>query len=150
MSATPPIIAVSRDFSSLSNNACIMIGNSLPLPYMITYFLLNLILFVAILSSYVAVIKTLSKSAQQSKSKHASTASVMARLGAVVMTNFIEWLTMCIMAIISLSGIRLFSSIEALVSLIIFPLNAILNPIINTLSTKQFAQSIYREKKKIV
>jgi hypothetical protein len=43
---------------------------------------------------------------------------------------------------VSLLGFPLVSSSESLVSLVIFPLNSIINPIINTFVTKQFLASV--------
>jgi hypothetical protein len=146
ISAILPTLFASLNFSALANNACILIGKSQPLAYMITYFVLNLIVFITIFVVYIAVIKTIKQSANVSQNKNAATASVMLRLGAVIITNFLTWFTMGIMGIISLAGVPLFSSVEALVSLAIFPVNAIINPVINTFSTKQFLTSVSKKK----
>jgi hypothetical protein len=87
------------------------------------------------------MVRTLQKSAKITKSRQRSLTPLVLRLGAIVLTNLLCWLTMCIMAIMSLSGYPLVASAESLVSLVIFPLNSIINPTINTFCTTQFLLS---------
>jgi hypothetical protein len=54
------------------------------------------------------------------------------------MSNFIAWFTISLMAVMSMAGVPLYPSQDATVGLMIFPLNAIINPLVNTICTKQF------------
>ena len=144
VSAVLPIISITVPFHRLSNNACILVGKSLPLPFLITYFLFNCTIFLMIIGLYIPIIKTLNNSATMTKSRRTSLIPIILQLGAVVLTNFLCWMTMCIMAVVSLTGAPLVSSVESLVSLVIFPLNSIINPTINIFRTKQFLSSFMK------
>jgi hypothetical protein len=137
-----PVLSINLSFHRLSNNACILVGESLPLPYVITYLVINCVIFITLIALYIAVTKTLYKSKHMTKSQQISITPILLRLGLIVLTNLLCWLTVCIMAVLSLSGFPLVSSKESLVSLIIFPLNSITNPTINTLSTPKLWASL--------
>jgi hypothetical protein len=137
-----PSISITAAFNGQSNNACILVGKSLSMPYLVTYLIFTVLIFFIISGVYIAVIRVLHKSGSISKSRQMSLTPLVLRLGVIVLTNLLCWLTMGIMTIVSLSGFPLVSSSESLVSLVIFPLNSIINPIINTFVTKQFLSSV--------
>ena len=60
------------------------------------------------------------------------------RLGAVILTNCIATSTIVILSILSLSHVYVLPSLEAVVIFVLIPLNASLNPIINTITTSEF------------
>jgi hypothetical protein len=137
-----PIVSISLNQHGVLNNACILVGKSLTLPYSVTYFVFNCAIFLMILGMYISVVNTLHKSTCITKSQQVSLTPIVLRLGVIVLTNFICWLTMVIVGLMSLSGSPLASSLESSVSLVIFPLNSFINPMINTFSTKQFLSSL--------
>jgi hypothetical protein len=137
-SAVLPSLYIILYLQQLVNNACILIGKSLPLSFTISYIALNLSLFLGNMIYYVPIIKTRKSSRNLTHTNQTSALSLLIRLATVTVTNLIVWLTMCIMTVISLAEVPLDSSLESLVSLLIVPLNSITNPIINTFSTRQF------------
>ena len=67
---------------------------------------------------------------------------VLARLGAVLGTNFLASIIVITLSIMSLAQVDVPSSLEAMLAFLLFPLNACLNPVINTLTTNEFLHGI--------
>jgi hypothetical protein len=142
ISATMPLVAVTVSIQELSNNACILVGNSLPLLYIITYFVSNCIKCLTIIGLYVAVIKTLRNSNVITKSRAISILPIIFQMVGIVLTNFQCWSTVCIIGIIALTGSPLVSSLESLITLVLLPLNSVINPTINTFCAPQFRSKL--------
>ena len=67
--------------------------------------------------------------------------SACVRLGLLVLTNFLVSMTVCILAMLSLTKVYIPAVGEAVLALVLFPLNACLNPIINTLTLGQYIKA---------
>ena len=64
--------------------------------------------------------------------------SPVLRLGLLVLTNFMASMTVSTLALLSLTMVYLPAIGEALIAFVLFPLNAFLNPIINTLTIDSY------------
>ena len=131
-----PTLAAVFSTADVTNSACIMIGPSLSLLFSGIYTLVNLLVFLSIaviysIITYQIIRGSIVKSSTQK-------IQVTARLGAIVLTNFVPSITITVLSSFLLAGIYIPSSLEAMLAFILFPLNACLNPMINTISTRQF------------
>jgi hypothetical protein len=68
---------------------------------------------------------------------------VNVRLGAVIITNFIPWILVTILTLMSIVGLPPPQSLEAILGVVLFPLNALLNPLVNTITTTEFHAIFY-------
>ena len=55
---------------------------------------------------------------------------MLVKLGGVLVTNFLAWIAMAVLSILLISEQLVFPSIESYVSLAIFPINSLVNPLI--------------------
>ena len=123
-------------YKEISNTSCVLVGESLSLPFSIMYVCLHSILFIGTLVPYMLVMRKVSQSRKVKKSSD-KTKQVIIRLGLVLSTNLITTMAVTMLSIISLVT-DLSSNTEAIVSFLLFPLNACLNPLLNTITTKDF------------
>ena len=132
----PPILAslISQD---VQNSLCIPVGNSVTLPFSVYYFTCSSVTFMIIAVLYIAIMFKVKNSSKISKLKERSM-HVLLRLWAIVLTNFIPSMAIASLSILSLFPNMLGSFLEANVAFFLFPLNACLNPIFNTLTTRRF------------
>ena len=72
------------------------------------------------------------------------------RLGGIIFTNFVAWLTISVMSLMSMSGVPLPPYLEAILGLVLFPINALLNPVINTISTNDFKEAVTQTMSKVI
>lgn len=134
-----PVLSVLLSGTFITNSACIVLGDSISMLFSILYIIFNSIIFICLTVVYLAVLKTVVKSSQVSKS-HDKSAQVTLRLGAVILTNFVAWFTISILSILSMFHVSMPASIESVVALVILPVNSFLNPIINTITAPNFVQ----------
>ena len=132
-----PVLAGFLSDHAITNFLCVMIGKSLSFPCTIIYIFTNNVIFISIAVLYAIVVHRVRKS-----DSHSISLSLLVRLGAIVLTNFLASMTITILAIFSLSNISIPASLEAMLAFIIFPINSFCNPLINTVTTKQFCQLI--------
>ena len=121
----------------VQNVMCILVGNSISLSFSIIYVCTNVIVFIVIGVAYASIIYYMRKYDKMEKS-HGNFTRVLVRIGAIIITNFIPSITTTILSVLSAFPNFIPASIEANVAFILFPLNACLNPLINTLTTRQF------------
>ncbi|XP_078485036.1 uncharacterized protein LOC113474128 [Ciona intestinalis] len=88
---------------------------------------LNFTMFMYILVSYIFIYKKGTKM----KSKSTDNArSMQSRISRLILTDFICWVPICVMAYISLAGVNLNKIVYAVSAGILLPVNSALNPII--------------------
>jgi hypothetical protein len=140
ISITLPGLSSLFTMEGLINTACILVGQSLSKYYFLIYFVLNLIVFLALMVIHIHIAHVILS--RNSMRAHYSQKQIVLRLGLVVLTNFLAWITMSIISLLAVMNVYLMPSIEAMLALVIFPLNAIFNPVINTLSTESFRSEL--------
>jgi len=143
-------------FSSLSSCLTFIIlpvPNSLCLPYhfhitddgreskfiVISILILGLVFLIGILFMNVATI-TILKQSQKAAGRRTSSKDKVALIRTILASssNFLSWVVVVPVALMSLSGYELQSDIMAWVAIVGLPLNSILNPAIYTFSTSAF------------
>ena len=129
---------LSAILSNITNSACVLIGGSVAIPFSIAYTIEYLLIFACTISMYASVTYTLYQSNKMKKS-HTNLVPVMARLGAVALTNILTSMTVTTLSLLSVIT-YVPPSLEALLAFLLFPLNACLNPVINTVSTSVFVE----------
>ena len=129
-----PICAGLFSNRPIVNSACIIIGQSVSVIFSIIYILLNILIFCVLTVTYSMIIHKLRLSDQLQKTGR-SNKSAIVRLGLIVMTNLFASMTLNMLGILSLAHVYVSPTVESLLSFVIFPLNACINPIINNLTT---------------
>jgi hypothetical protein len=140
LSGTLPVLTSFLSSIPFTNSACFLVGSSLPHIYSLVYICANSTLFFSISVLYILIIKNAHQSAHQHKQE--TYKGVYIRLGAVILTNFLAWLAISLVSIMSILNISLFPYVEATFAFILFPLNSIFNPIINIIATRSFYQLV--------
>ena len=133
----PPMLASVLSTKSIENTMCILLGNSVTFLFSMYYIITNIIVFLLIVIMYLPILHKVKMSSKIHKSSDNSI-TVIARLGAVILTNFIPSLTITFISIMAMFPHTIPSSIEANMAFLLFPLNSCLNPIINTFTTHEF------------
>ena len=132
-----PILAATLSHVHIFNSACVLIGNSIALPFTVVLIIVSVGISIGLIITYSIVIHLLlTSSTFQATSTYSMKASI--RLGAVILTNCIATGTITVMSILSLSHVDVLPSIEAVLLFVLIPCNACLNPIINTVTTTEF------------
>ena len=103
---------------------------------------LHLVGFLIILFSYVYIFRNICKSpAAQQKKKDITIAAV--KIAILIATAFVCWIPIVIIGYLALGGIKTVNSSQAkYLIVLVYPLNAGLNPFIYALFTRQFRQKI--------
>jgi hypothetical protein len=123
----------------LTNSICSFIGSSLPVAMQISFlgYYISLSTIMAVLN--VAIMYKVVKSNKVTKSKKDSSMyNVLLRLGVIILVNCISCSSLGAMLMIAMLSGPLQEIAEIYVSLMLFPLIAMLNPIINTITTPDF------------
>ena len=120
------------------NSACMYFGSSLPLSILVPILCVNTGLFLFLVISYGCIWKTVHQSAVQT-GKQQSVIKLVINLGGIIVTSLLSWLIIAIFSIMAMVGSPLFSSLEVVVGLIVFPLNAFINPLLNRGWVKTFS-----------
>ena len=123
---------------AITNSACMIVGSSLPLLHAILHLTINSATFLTLGAIYPLMIKTIYTSSTMSTQSKWSAKKVVFRLGLIILSNFISWATISFMSVMSLCGYTLFPTIESILGLSLFPLNAFFNPFMNTLISSGF------------
>ena len=122
-----------------------MVGKSVDSYFSTIYAISSLVNFSVVGVLYVSVMIYVLKSSRVRKSSDSSH-SVLMRLGAIIIANFLPSIIVITLSLVSISPNTLPASIEANISYFLFPLNAPLNPFFNTLSTARFLATANRIK----
>jgi hypothetical protein len=132
----------------VKNAACIYLGKSLPSVPSALYLGFNAIIFIFLSAIYICTLCYSAKSAMpQMPGKNTSFIRQLSiRLGAIIITNYISCAVISALAIISFVNSNLYSHTEVLVGLILFPVNAIANPLISTIFSTKFIDSLSAKK----
>ena len=141
ISILPVLLVPVLSSREIGNSLCIPLGNSVSPPFSIYYSIYNVLIFILTFIAYGSIMVKLKKGSLIQKSGDKSL-SVIIRLGAVVLTNFIPAVTVTVLSVLALLLDTIPASLEAYVAFFLFPINACLNPIINTISTKRFCSNL--------
>ena len=137
LGSVQPVLAAVLSNVSISNSACVLIGDSLLFHFTIAYIISSVSVSIGLLVIYSIVIHSMMKSANfQSSSDRSKKASI--RLGAVILTNSMATMTVTVLSVLSLTRVFVLPSVEAVLIFILLPLNGCLNPVINTMTTSEF------------
>jgi hypothetical protein len=128
------------DLPAHSNNACLALYSSLYVSPV--YCVLNLFMLITTAGLYMSVIRTCYCSAKMANQSQHSLKMLIVHFTAAILVCCIQWLTIGYMTIMSLGGFPLSTPLQSLIGLVLFPLASLLNPIINTFSTRQFLTPI--------
>ena len=115
--------------SQITNSACILVGSTLSIGYATVHILFNSLIFVIMVSIYGIILRIFSKSRQSLNLKIPK--RMLLVFGGILISTFITWFTVNVMTIIAISGQLQFPSLEALLGILLFPINGLINPIIN-------------------
>ena len=135
-----PLLALFLSGKDIKNTVCIAIGSSLSLPFSITYVGLNFISISMLSLCCTAIIITVRISSTIPKTIDTSSA-IIVRLMAIIVTNLLPSMTLTLLSVLALSSVNFPATMEAYVAFTIFPINASLNPIINTITMRPFVSA---------
>ena len=130
ISVTLPVMSLTIARRDIINAACILLGESISLPYSIVYIVTNIMLFVSMLPLYLVVIHKVYLSAKVSNT-YDSFKAVIVKLGLIMGTNFVTSMTVVILSIVSLF-IDVPDYLEAILAYVLLPLNSCVNPLVYT------------------
>ena len=133
-----PVLSALVSDNTITNSACILIGGSVNVGFSIAYSVTYMLVFACTICVYAIFAYNVNQSHKASKSE-ANIFQVMFRLGAVAVTNFLVSMTVTTLSLLAVVT-YVPPSLEAMLAFLLFPLNSCLNPIINTVTTKQFIQ----------
>ena len=132
-----PLSASASPANRVTNSACIMMGSSLHLSFTVLYASLNTIIFLKLIILYSFVLHRFLGHRNMKETLHVNR-KAGSRLGLIILSNIVPWLTISVFTILVLAGVHFPPSLETILGLLLFPLNALLNPIINVLSLRSF------------
>ena len=66
--------------------------------------------------------------------------SLVYTLGGIISTNFIAWATIVIITVLSMANVKVFPYLESVFGLILFPVNALVNPMFSLNSRNKSKQ----------
>ena len=113
----------------VKNSACIFAGSSLSLTASVSTLIFNSVLYVTILFFYTHIMTFILKS--HHLRRHNRNVRVSLRLGGIILTNIIPWIIVSLLNLLDIFNVPFEPSIEALIGLVFFPLNAAINPILS-------------------
>ena len=142
------VIGIALPISSLystdiKNTMCISLGNSLSMAFSIAYAVITTVLFIstAVLCFAISINLVASKTdIQKTGDDHRK--EVTLRVFLIVLTNFTPSITLTILSLASLVPNSIPTTLEANLAFFIFPMNAISNPIIYTLTSSAFTSRV--------
>jgi leucine-rich repeat-containing G protein-coupled receptor 7 len=143
-----PVVLLNIYQGPIKNSACIFTSSSLPPSYAISLLVINTILFLFLLVVYILILHSTLITLKESLSKRKISPKMLLRLGIIIFSNFIAGFTISMLSMMSLFGLSLFPSQEATFGLILFPINAFINPLIYTIATKPFHDTLCTWNKK--
>ena len=126
----PVVLATVLSNTYIQTSLCIMLGKSVHFSISIIYAISNIVNFVVVVVVYTSIIRTVLQGSKIQKTTDSSH-KVVIRLGAIIITNFLPSIFIIILSLVSFSPNTLPASIEANISYLLFPLNAVLNQFIN-------------------
>uniref|UniRef100_H2N109 Relaxin family peptide receptor 1 n=1 Tax=Oryzias latipes TaxID=8090 RepID=H2N109_ORYLA len=124
--------------------------------YSIVIFLLNLVAFLIIVFSYASMFYNIQRTGTQTTkfSNHIKKEVTIAkRFFSIVITDSLCWIPIFVLKILSLLQVEIPGTISSWVVIFILPINSALNPILYTLTTRPFKETIlqvwanYRQKR---
>ena len=133
-----PLLSAFLSDNSITNSACILLGGSINVTLSIAYAAVYMLVFACTTCAYASIANNVGQSRKLHKSQ-VNTFNVLFRLGAVAVTNFLVSTTVTTLSLLAVVT-YVPPSLEAMLAFLLFPLNSCLNPIINTVTTKQFIQ----------
>ncbi|XP_070533608.1 G-protein coupled receptor GRL101-like [Ptychodera flava] len=105
------------------------------------FLIINLVNFLIILLSYIAMFIVASKTQQAVRNRDLKTESAMAkRITVIVMSDFFCWVPIILLGLASLGGAVIPPQVYAWIAVFVLPLNSALNPVLYTLSTPTFVK----------
>ena len=134
-----PLLSALLPGTQATNASCILVGSSVPAAVSSLYITQAFVLFLSFTGMSAAVIKVCYKSFQFSHSK--SMKNVIIRILLTITLNFISTLLIETLSVMSLMKIHR-TSIEAFLPILVFPLIACVNPVVNTVFIQQFLSRI--------
>ena len=137
---TSLILAFFLSSEDIKNTVCILIGSSLSVPFSILYICINTIGLILLSMFCIAIMVTVTKSSKVSTTNDSSLI-IFRRIMAIIITNLLPSITLSLLSVLALSNVNFPATLEANVAFFIFPVNASLNPIINTITTTKFLTS---------
>ena len=112
----------------ITNSACIIVGSSLSLKFSILLLTYNSLLFTILCILYAILAQTVVKTSLNKDTRKVR--KMILKLGGILLTNFLAWMIISILSILSIAGSSLYPSLETLLGILLFPLNALVNPLI--------------------
>uniref|UniRef100_H2Y257 G-protein coupled receptors family 1 profile domain-containing protein n=1 Tax=Ciona intestinalis TaxID=7719 RepID=H2Y257_CIOIN len=98
--------------------------------YSTSIIIMNFVLFIYIMVSYIVIYRK--GTAMGTEKRAAANKKLQARIMRLVFTDFCCWMPICVMAFVSLSGIRIDKVVYAVTAGFLLPINSAVNPLIYT------------------
>ena len=133
----PPLLASGLSYRDIENSMCIIVGNSVSMPFSI-YYIICCIVTVLIISILTVVTIRKVRASSAIRKTHATSVIVAIRLMAYTVANTTPLVMIALFSTAALLPYSIPPSVEASTMFILFPLNSCLNPIINTFTTGEF------------
>ena len=128
-----PVLSSVLSSQPITNSACIPIGGeSVSVVFSSIYVAVNSIIFLCSACAYSAIIVKLATRFDSPGTNSPKSRSAVVRLCLLILSNFTISITICILSLLQLTRVYIPAIGVALLTLLLFPLNACLNPIINT------------------
>ena len=137
------ISSLSSIFSiQIKNTMCVLIGNSITLPFTIIYTVFYFVILPLVLSMCITIIKVITKSSAIQASSQKRNKSTVVRLALVAITNMVPCTIISLLSLASLSPNTIPATLEATLTFLLIPINSFLNPVINVLSAKDYIEHV--------
>ena len=131
-----PLLSAFLPGTTISNSVCILVGTSVHPAISITYTVQNVAIFVHIGVMCTALVYTVKKNTIVSSSSGSGRGKVILIL--VVATNFLASVTISVLSLLAAVA-HTPVWLESLSAFILLPLNSVVNPLLYTILTSQFA-----------
>ena len=137
-----PILAAVFSKRDNRKSICISLGTSVHFAVSVLYICFNTIVCCTLLTVYVIIIYMLFKSFFELRIRRDyNRLRCTLRLGAIGFTNMAIFITTTTINIMSMLGMKT-KDIEVVTALLLFPINAILNPLFNTILSGDFYNTV--------
>ena len=134
-----PILSLILSDKGMENSLCIPTGDSVPKTFSSLYISLTLTIFILTNVIYIAIITKIHQSIRIKSTKSTMKMThALVRIGCIIISNLVVSLTIAILFFLTLVNINLSASAEAVVAFMILPINSCLNPLLITITTREF------------
>ncbi|XP_033123800.1 relaxin receptor 1-like isoform X2 [Anneissia japonica] len=103
---------------------------------------LNSVFFLFVVYAYIAMFVMIRRSDDVRSTKKSQDSAILVRFTLLVFTDMLCWLPICVIKVLAISGYPVSGDVYSWLAVFVLPVNAALNPILYTITSKLFRQQL--------